>query len=63
MENLDISGQVQEVIFSRKRNINNFPVVFSNSFAIHRKSTQKHLGLLLDEKLNFPENVSEKIKK
>ena len=63
MKNLDISRQVQEVIFSRKRNINSYPVVFFNSLAIHRKFTQKHLGLLLDEKLNFPENISEKIKK
>ena len=52
--NPDVSKQAQEVIFSRKQNINN-PVVFVNNFLINRKSTQKHFGLLLDKKLDFSE--------
>ena len=63
VENPYISRQIQEVIFSRKRNIYNHPVVFFNSLLIHKKSTQEHLGLLLDEKLKFLETISEKIKK
>ena len=59
----DVSKQTQEVFFSRKKNINNDPVVFFINLPINRKSTQKHLVLLLDEKLNFSEHVNEKLKK
>ena len=61
--NPDVSKQAQEVIFSRNKNINNHPVVFFNNLPINRKSTQKYLGLLLDENLNFAEHISEKLKK
>ena len=61
--NHDVSKQAQEVIFSRKKNIGNHPAVFFNNLPINRKSTQKHLGLLLYEKLNFSEHISEKLKK
>ena len=39
--NLDVSKQAQEVIFSCKTNISNYPVVFCKNFPINRKSTQK----------------------
>ena len=58
-----VSKQAQKVIFSRNKNINNHPVVFFNNLPINRKSTQKYLGLLLDENLNFAEHISEKLKK
>ena len=61
--NPDVSKQAQEVIFSRKKTIGNHPAVFFNNLPINRKSTQKHLGLLLDEKLNFSEHINEKPKK
>ena len=61
--NPDFSKQAQEVIFSRKININNHPAVSFNNLPINRKSTQKHLGLLLDERLNFSEHINEKLKK
>ena len=61
--NPDVSKQNQEVIFSRKKNISNHPVVFFNNLSINRKSTQKHLGLLLDEKLKFSEHINAKLKK
>ena len=61
--NPDVSKQAQEVIFSRKKNISNHPAVFFNNLPINRKSTQKHLGLLLDEKLIFSEHINEKLKK
>ena len=60
--NLNVSKHAQEVIFSRKKNINNHPIAFFNDISINRKSTQKHLGLLLDEKLNFFEHINEKLK-
>ena len=56
--NPDVSKQAQEVIFSCNKNIGNHPAVFFNNLPINRKSTQKHLGLLLlDEKLNFSEHI------
>ena len=60
--NHDVSKQAQEVIFPRKKNIGNHPAVFFNNLPMNRKSTQKHLGLLLDEKLNFSEHINEKLK-
>ena len=59
----DVSKQAQKVICSRKKNINNHLVVLFNNLPINRKSIQKHLGLLLDEKLNFSEHIKEKLKK
>ena len=58
-----VSIQAQEVIFSCKENTSNHPVVFFNNLPKNRKCTQKHLGLLLDEKLNFLEHINEKPKK
>ena len=58
-----VSKQTQKVIFCRKENISNHPIVFFNNLQINRKSTQKHLGLLLDEKSNFSEHINEKLKK
>ena len=51
--NFNVSKHAREVIFSRKKNINNHPVVFLNDISINRKSTQKHLGRLLNEQLNL----------
>ena len=61
--NPDVSKQAQEAIFSRKKNISDHPAVFFNNVPINRKSNQKYLGLLLDEKLNFSEHANEKLKK
>ena len=61
--NIDVSKQAQEVIFSRKKNIGNHIAVFFHNLPIYRKPTQKHLGLLLDEKLNSSEYINEKLKK
>ena len=59
--NRDVSKEAEEDIFSHKKNISNHPVVFFNSLLINRKSSQKHLGLLLNEKLNFSERINEKL--
>ena len=61
--NPDVFKQAQEVIFSRKKSISNHPAVFFKNLPINRKSTQEHLGLLLDKKLNFSEHINEKLKK
>ena len=59
---LDRSKQAQEVIFSRKTLIQLHPVLtFDNSLI--KTTHHKHLGLILDEKLNFKEHLKEKMSK
>ena len=54
--NPDPSKQAQEVIFSRK-NKPWHPDLILNQTNVNRRSSQKHLGLLLDEKLDFKEHA------
>ena len=61
--NPDISKQAQEVIFSRKAVKASHPAVFFNDIPVARCSTHKHLGMYLDEKLNFGHHITEKIAK
>ena len=61
--NTDISKQAQEVIFSRKAVKASHPAVFFNDIPVARCSTHKHLGMYLDEKLNFGYHITEKIAK
>ena len=51
--NPDISNQTQEVIFSRKAVKASKPAVFFNDIPVTCFSIHKHLGMYLDEKLNF----------
>ena len=62
--NPDPNKQANEVIFSRKTSSNNLshpPIKFSNNY-ISKCSHQKHLGIVLDSKLNFNSHVNQKIK-
>ena len=61
--NPDISKQAQEVIFSRKAVKASHPAVFFNDTPVACCSTHKHLGMYLDEKLNFGHHITEKIAK
>ena len=61
--NPNISKQAQEVIFSRKYVKASHPAVFFNDIPVARCSTHKHLGMYLDEKLNFGHHITEKIAK
>ena len=57
--------QANEVIFSRKTSSNNLlhpPIKFNNN-DITKYQHQKHLGIVLDSKLNFNAHVDQKIKK
>ena len=58
--NPDFTKQAQEVIFCRKliRPIHAL-IKFSN-LPVQNASSQKHLGLMLDEKLNFEYHLKEK---
>ena len=61
--NPDLNKQAQEVIFSRKMTKSSHPQVFFNDIPVSRVSFQKHLGIYLDEKLNFNHHIKEKITK
>ena len=61
--NPDLSKQAQEVIFSRKTNKINHPTITFNTVPVARAPCQKHLGLYLDEKLNFNHHINVKISK
>ena len=61
--NPDQTKPIKEVVFSKKINIMNHPDLYFNDVKIDRCSNEKHLGLILDEKLNFKKHVDEKIKK
>ena len=59
----DPSKQAQEVIFSRKINKVNHPALLFNNSAVQQISSQKHLGIHLDEELSFKHHINEKINK
>ena len=61
--NPDITKQAQEVIFSRKNTKTDHPIVFFNGAPVADTSCQKHLGMHLDEKLNFNTHIKEKVAK
>ena len=61
--NPDPPKQSQEVIFSRKINkVHHPPLLFNNS-TIQQISSQKYLGIHLDEELTFKHHINEKINK
>ena len=62
--NPDPNKQANEVIFSRKSNSSSFfyPSAKFNENDITKCSYQKHLGIVLDSKLNFNAHIDEKIK-
>ena len=64
--NPDTSNDAQEFIFSCKIKVPAHSQLVFNNNPVHKNSTQKHLGMLLDFKLNFQEyfeNMLNKINK
>ena len=61
--NPDHSKQAQEVIFSRKTVKVSHPSITFNTVPIALTTCPKHLGLYLDEKLNFYDHTNAKISK
>ena len=55
--NPDPSKPAQEVVFSRKKKEQSHPGISLNNIQVERTSYHKHLGLILDEKLNFKQHV------
>ena len=61
--NPDITKQTKEVIFSRKNTKTDHPTIFFNEVPVTHTPCQKHLGMHLDEKLNFQTHIKEKTAK
>ena len=61
--NPDITKQAQEVILSRKYIKIDHPIVYFREVPVAHTTCQKHLGMHLDEKLNFNHHLEEKIAK
>ena len=64
--NPDPKKQAQEVIFSRKINKIDHPPLYFNENLVKSSSTQKHLAMILDTKLDFSlhlKNVQNKVNK
>ena len=61
--NPDPSKPAQEVLFTRKKKIQNHPTISLNNIQVERTSHQKHLGIILDEKLNFKQHLDSIIPK
>ena len=53
---LPIRHNAQEVIFSRKINKIDHPLLYFDENLVKSSSTQKHLGMILDTKLDFSLN-------
>ena len=55
--NPDTNKRAQEVILSRKKRAQNHPNISLNNIQHERVSHKKHLGIKLDEKLNFKKHI------
>ena len=56
--NPDISKPAHEIVFSRNRSLVSHPSLTFNNIRVAQTSSQKHLGMHLDKKLNFEEHLS-----
>ena len=61
--NPDPKKPAQEVLFSRKKQAQIHPSINFNNVEVERAPFQKHLGVILDEKLNFKQHVDNAISK
>ena len=53
----DSSKQAQEVILSCKIQKTCHPFIYFNNKSVKQVPSQKHLGMILDKKLNFQEHL------
>ena len=61
--NQDPSKPAQEVLFSRKKQVQIHPTISLNNIQVERAPYQKHLGLILDKKHNFTQHIVDAISK
>ena len=60
---LDPSKPAQEVLFSRKRQVQTYSVLIMNNIQVERVPYQKHFGIILDNKLGFKQQIDNTISK
>ena len=60
--NPDPTKQAIEVYFSHKYDKDVYPPLKSNNNKVQSPNSQKHLGLVLDSKLDYNKHVNNKIK-
>ena len=61
--NPDPSKPAQEILFSRKKQVQIHTAISLNNIQIERAPYQNYLGLILDEKLNFTQHIVNAISK
>ena len=61
--NPDRSKPAQEVLFSRKKQVQVHPAISLNNIQIEKAPYQRHLGLIIKEKLNFEQYIDSAISK
>ena len=61
--NPDKKKLAQEVLFSRKSQIQSHPNLSLINIQFERSTYHKHLGVILDEKLNFKKHINSAISK
>ena len=61
--NPDPTKPVQEVIFSKRKKTQTSPIISLNNIQVEKVPYQKHLSILLDEKLSFKQHVDSAILK
>ena len=59
--NPNISKQAIEIIFSAKKNKHLHPDLYLNNVPVARKQNTKHIGMYLDNSLNFSKHIKEAI--
>ena len=61
--NPDPGKPAQEVLFSRKNSNITHPIIHFNNVQVQRANQQRHLGIILDEKLNFKSHIDKVLTK
>ena len=61
--NPDPSKQASELLFSRKRNNEHHPNLMFNGTSVNKVSKEKHLGVIMDNKLSFTDHIKHAIGK
>ena len=57
----DPSKPAQEVLFSRKKQVQIHATISLNNIQVERAPYQKHLGSILDKKLDFKQHIDSAI--
>ena len=61
--NPDPGKPAQEVLFSTKDSNITHPIIYFNNAQVQRSNQQRHLGIILDEKLNFKRHIDKVLTK